>query len=113
MTIDEAARELARMYHQGIAAREQALSVHLFGIKFAAELDGMPLKELAIRAEIPVTYATEIRKRMNLARYVEIRKTILAETFTASLARLATTTRARQPASGLSLPSRTSICSHM
>lgn len=75
MTIDEAARELARMYHRGIASREQALSVHLFGIKFAAELDGMPLKDLAARAEIPVTYATEIRKGMNLARYVEIRKT--------------------------------------
>ncbi|MER8911438.1 hypothetical protein NKH99_27880 [Mesorhizobium sp. M0854] len=74
MTIDEAARELARMYHQGIAVREQALSVHLFGIKFATQLDGMPLKVLAARAEIPVTHATEIKKGMNLARYVEIRK---------------------------------------
>ncbi|MCX5580788.1 hypothetical protein [Kaistia terrae] len=74
MTIDEAATELARMYHQGIPNREQALSVHLCGITFATQLDGMPLKELATRAGIPVNYATEIRKGMNLARYVETKK---------------------------------------
>jgi len=39
--------------------------------------------------------------------------TVLAKTFTASLVRLATTTRGRRPASGLPVPPRTIICSHM
>lgn len=72
MTIDEAAKELSRMYQRGKASREQAVSVHLFGIKFARQLDGMPLRELAARAGIPETYAVEIRKGINLARHVTI-----------------------------------------
>ncbi len=74
MKIDEAAMALKQMYLRGIATREQATQVHLFGIKFASELNGMPLKEIALRAEVPVSYATEIRKGINLARYVEFRK---------------------------------------
>lgn len=73
MTIDDAAKELSKMYREGIPNREQAVSVHLFGIKFATQLDGMPLKEIAIRAGISPAYATEIRKGINLARYVQLK----------------------------------------
>lgn len=74
MTIDEAATILSREYLRGQASREQALSVHLFGIRYAKQLEGMPLREIVIRAQIPETYATELRKGVNLAKYVEIRR---------------------------------------
>jgi hypothetical protein len=73
MTIDQAASELARMYREALATREQATSVHLFGIKYADQIANMSLPEVAIRAGIPKTYATEIRKGINLAKYVQLR----------------------------------------
>lgn len=72
MTISEAARLLNAMYFEGSAKGAAATAVHLFGIRYAAELDGMPLKEIAIRAGISPNYGTEIRKGVNLARYVRI-----------------------------------------
>lgn len=74
MTIDEAAKRLSDRYRRAIPRREQALSIHVFAIEFADELVGMNLKELAARASIPTTYATELRKGINLAKYVELRK---------------------------------------
>jgi hypothetical protein len=68
MTIDELPKKLKAMY--GDPATDKAVSVHLFGIRYAEHLDGKPLKDIAERAAIPVTYATEIRKGINLARYV-------------------------------------------
>lgn len=73
MTIDEAAKTLAEAYRKGQATREQALSIHLFGIRYAREIGGMSLHDLVVRAEIPTTYKTELRKGINLAKYVEIR----------------------------------------
>lgn len=73
MTIEQAAAELCRMYRQGSITKEQATSVHLFGIKYASQIAGMSLPEIAVRAGIPKTYATEIRKGINLAKYVELR----------------------------------------
>lgn len=72
MTIDEAARLLKGDYESADEG-EKVVAIHLFGIRHAGELVGVPLKELAARAEIPVTYATEIRKGMNLAKHVEVR----------------------------------------
>lgn len=73
MKIGEAAEILKMMYTDGAASKEQAVQVHLFGVKFADQIKGMPLKELAIRADIPETYATEIRKGINLSKYVTVR----------------------------------------
>ncbi len=71
MTVEEAAKALKAMYAEGQLDRSQAAKVHLFGIKYARYLDGMPLKEIAARAAIPVTYATEIRKGISLSKYVD------------------------------------------
>lgn len=68
MTIGEAARLLRAMYDDPKTGR--AVSVHLFGIRYADELRGMNANEVAARAEIPESYATEIRKGMKLAEYV-------------------------------------------
>lgn len=73
MTIDEAAKILSQMYRQGAATKEKAVQIHLFGIKYADELEGMSLPEVTARAGISEKYKTEIRKGMNLARYVQLR----------------------------------------
>jgi 5-methylcytosine-specific restriction protein B len=72
MQIDSLASELRKMYF-GAAEKEKALSIHLFGIKFSDELDGKPCKEIAIRAGLPASYGTEIRKGVNLGRYVRLK----------------------------------------
>lgn len=72
MTIQDAAERLRNMY--GTAPENQkVVQIHLFGIRYADQLDGMPLHELAERAGIPRSYGTEIRKGMNLARFVELK----------------------------------------
>jgi len=67
MKIGDAAAILKKAYF-GAPKGEQAVQVHLFGIKYADQIDGMPLKELAIQAGISETYGTEIRKGINLAK---------------------------------------------
>jgi hypothetical protein len=73
MTIEEAAKLLKAMVQKGKAANEIVVQIHLFGIKYAEEIAGMSLQELTERAGISETYKTEIRKGMNLARYVQAR----------------------------------------
>jgi hypothetical protein len=71
-----ASRDLSRDLHEARAqapAGDIVVRLHLFGIDHAEELDGVDLKALAAQADIPVSYATEIRKGMRLAEYV-IRK---------------------------------------
>ena len=48
------------------------VSIHLFGIRRARELQGVPLKELVKAARIPPSYHTEIHKGMRLAEYVMV-----------------------------------------
>jgi 5-methylcytosine-specific restriction protein B len=72
MTFEQAANHLKQMYNDA-AKGEQALSVHLFGIKYAKDIDGMSTHEIAERAGLPRSYGTEIRKGVNLARYVELK----------------------------------------
>jgi hypothetical protein len=73
MTIEEAARLLKEMVDHGHATKEVVVQIHLFGIRYAEAIDGMPLGELTARAGISDTYKTEIRKAINLARYVQER----------------------------------------
>ena len=78
MTIDEAAGILLGMYEQGLASGESRTQVHLFGIKYAVELESFSIKELddigfqatGGRAK---NYGTEIDKGRKLARYVVVR----------------------------------------
>jgi hypothetical protein len=52
---------------------EQSTSVHLFGIRYAEELAGAPINEIAVRAGLTEHWGTEIRKGMRLARYVTLK----------------------------------------
>ena len=71
MTTAEAAEILKCVYGKAPEG-EIAVRVHLFGIKYAAELAGLSVKEVATRAGIP-GYAAEINKGRNLAGYVDIK----------------------------------------
>jgi len=61
------------MYLRGAARNEKVTQIHLFGIKYAEQIKYMSLSELTILADICESYKTEIRKGMNLARYVEVK----------------------------------------
>lgn len=71
MTVDEAAKTLKAMVQLGRSKGEVLVQIHLFGIRYADQIAGISLPELTARAGISDTYKTEIRKGMNLARYVQ------------------------------------------
>ena len=73
MTLVEAARKLAEMYRKGAAQKEQETQIHLFAIMYADTISGMSLSELLERAGLPDSYRTELRKGINLAKYVRSR----------------------------------------
>ena len=54
---------------------ETVLMIHLFGIKYASEIRKckVSMKEIAKAANIPESYATEINKGVNLAKYVMVK----------------------------------------
>lgn len=70
MTIEEAARKLAKMYQKGAAQKERVTHIHLFAITYADEITGMSLPEILVGADLPDSYKTELRKGINLAKYV-------------------------------------------
>ena len=72
MRIDQASQILAQMYEEAIPG-EKALSIHLFGIKYADQIRDMSAKDIVVGAELPESYKTEIRKGINLAKYVEVK----------------------------------------
>lgn len=72
MQISDVASILKADY-EGASPNEKVVVIHVFGIKHANVLEGMPLKDIAVLAGISETYATEIRKGMNLAKYVALK----------------------------------------
>ena len=72
MTVGEAALKLKRAYERGSRRGQIALHIHLFGIKYAAELRSLSIQEVVNRAGIP-GYVSEINKGRNLADYVDIK----------------------------------------
>ena len=49
---------------------DKVVTIHLFGIKHASQLDGMNLQLLAERAGIGKSFGTELRKGVRLAEFV-------------------------------------------
>ena len=72
MTEDEAIRILRDMY-QDAPHREKVIRIHLFGIKYADELNDLHLKTVAEQATGHESYDTEIHKGIRLAKYVRLR----------------------------------------
>ena len=77
MTINELGAALGNLYHN--APKGEAVAwIHLFGIKYAKELNQSPFnkKEIARAANIPQSLGTEISKGMKLAQYVTVKDNI-------------------------------------
>jgi hypothetical protein len=72
MTIAELASEL-RDSVNGAPAGKRVVTIHLFGIRRARELDGVPLKDLVQIAGIPTSYHTDVYKGVRLAEYVSLK----------------------------------------
>ena len=72
MTIDEAARILRDMYNSA-PDKEQVAHIHLFGIKYAPQLEGLPNTEIVRRAGLPLSYHSEVAKGRRLSKYVVVK----------------------------------------
>ena len=72
MTTDEAIRILRVMY-DGAPWREQVAHIHLFGIKYADELEGLNFHDIAEQATHKRSYGSEIYKGRRLAKYVTLK----------------------------------------
>ena len=60
------------LYHQAEKG-STVVTIHLFGIKYAGQLEGHNLKEICTLADVPTSFATEIRKGMRLAEHVTLK----------------------------------------
>ena len=70
------AHDISRVLHDAWAQAPEGdivVRIHLFGIRYAEELQGVDLRKLVDAAGIPKPYATEIRKGMRLADYVTLK----------------------------------------
>lgn len=77
MTINELGAALGKMYHNAPKGEAVAM-IHLFGIKYAEELNQSRFNKKAIAnaAKIPESFGTEISKGVKLAQYVTINNMI-------------------------------------
>ena len=73
MEMQELADILREMYDTAPEG-EKVLRLHLFGIKYAAELYEFRISDVVKRAGLHRSYNTEISKGRNLAKYVELKK---------------------------------------
>ncbi len=74
MAPDELVDILSRLYRD--APKDEAMAmVHLFGIKYAAEIRrcGESVPQLVRRSCVPNPHKTEVYKGMRLAKYVTLR----------------------------------------
>lgn len=78
MDIINIASQLRKMYDEGAKNKEQVAMIHLFGIKYASiiEENKYSINEILKYAQMRESYHTEIRKGMNLSKYVIISKDI-------------------------------------
>ena len=71
MELPELAQKLREMYDTAPQG-DQALRVHLFGIKYAAELSRFSAAAVVGHAGLRKGYAAEVDKGRKLARYVTL-----------------------------------------
>ena len=69
MTIEQLGAKLRDAYERA-GDREKVVMIHLFAITHANDMRGMSPADVVAAAGIKATYATEVRKGINLARYV-------------------------------------------
>lgn len=75
MTITELGNELKKMYHSA-PEKEKATFIHLFGIKYGAIIlsNNYSSGEITKASGLNDSYKTEVRKGVNLSKYVSYTK---------------------------------------
>lgn len=75
MSTLELAEQLRAMY-RGAGKGDAVLMIHLFGIKYATQIrdSGASAKDIVLAAGINESYAVEVNKGVNLAKYVQVRE---------------------------------------
>lgn len=75
MDAEELAAELRKQYDNA-SRNESACQIHLFGIRYARELQscGVPLKRILELSGVSMGYLSEVSKGIKLARYVRLRE---------------------------------------
>ena len=76
MDIQQLADELRQMYGNAPEGEKVAM-IHLFGIKYATELNRLPLKAVVDGAGVSEKYVTEVSKGRNLAKYVDLKPQVI------------------------------------
>ena len=76
MNVQELADELREMYDTAPRG-EQVVMIHLFGVKYAAELNRVSLANVVNLAGLSRTYVTEVNKGRNLAKYVDLKPQVI------------------------------------
>ena len=72
MTTNEAAQILSEMYMTAPEG-DKTTQIHLFGIKYNRDLEGLPIQQIVDQSRIGHTYASEVYKGIRLAKYVEVK----------------------------------------
>ncbi len=74
MNVNELSEKLREMY-RGASQGDAVVMVHLFGIKYANEIreSGASPKEIVLAAGMSESYGVEVNKRINLAKFVQVR----------------------------------------
>ena len=67
----EAANILLEMYRWAPDG-EKVAHIHLFGIKYARELESLSLADVVAHSGLSKSYVTEVNKSINLAKYVSV-----------------------------------------
>ena len=75
MDAETLAAELRKQY-ENASRNEAACQIHLFGIRYAQELQscGVPLKRVLELSGVSMGYLSEVSKGIKLARYVQLKK---------------------------------------
>lgn len=76
LTVSEASGILKNMYDNA-PEDEQKAYIHLFGIKYASQIEGLSVAKIVRGAELPESYVTEVNAGKKLARYVDIKEGML------------------------------------
>lgn len=68
-TVNELGNILSDMYNNA-PKKEQVTMIHLFGVKYADDIQHVGIREVIEQAGIHSTYRTELNKAVKLAKYV-------------------------------------------
>lgn len=66
--------EILKQRYQNAENREMVTAIHLFGIEFVRELEGVSLNNVAELGTGHRSYGTELRKGLRLAKYVALKQ---------------------------------------